>query len=74
MDGTTKKTAGGGEISLLTLRRYATQLWAQQRRHRIQHYDTELVCTCMRFWSVAGTAAFGIEGFNGACSCCGVKC
>ena len=55
----------------ITLRRYATQMWPQQRGHRIQHYDAEWMCTRIR--SAAG-AAFDVEGFNGACGCCGVEC
>jgi hypothetical protein len=69
-----KKRGGNGEKMRRrgrTLRGYATQVWPQQRRHRVQHHDAELVC--MGFRSAAGTA-FGIEGFDGACGRCGVEC
>lgn len=56
----------------VTLRRYATQVWPQQRCHRIEHYDAELMR--MRFRSAGASAAFGIKGFDGARGCCGVKC
>ena len=69
-DRTTTRTGESG-VLYATLRRYATQVWPQQRSHRIQHYDAEW--TCMRFRSAAG-AAFGVEGFDGARGCCGVEC
>ena len=55
----------------VTLRRYAAQVWAQQRRHCVQHYNAELIC--VRFWS-AGRTAFGVKGLDGARGCCSVEC
>ena len=63
--------AGGAVAIYITLRRNATQLWPQQCRHRVQHYDPEMIYSW--FWRAARIAALGIEGFDGASGCCGIE-
>jgi len=52
------------------LRRYATQLWRQQCRHRVQYYDPELTWPRFRF---ATGIALGVESLDGASGFCGVE-
>jgi len=47
----------------MSLRRYAAQLWPEQSRHRIHHYNSESIFQRFRF------AASVAEGFDGESGC-----